>query len=426
MSPPARFHIVGAGLAGLAAATALVADGAAISLYEAAGQAGGRCRSYHDPQLDRLIDNGNHLLLSGNAEARTYLDRIGGRQAMMEIAPAALPFLDLQTREHWVLRPGRGRLPLWLLSSQRRVPGTRLRDYLSLGRLLLAAPGMTVADTLPLATPLGRRLWHPLAVAILNTDPGEADAGLLRTVFQRTLLRGEAACRPLIAGPGGLSAALVDPALALLQRAGVAIRFHHRLERIVGDKGGVQMLDFGPAAGTVAVGPADQVILALPAEACTLLLPDRVRPLASRAILNAHFRMEQLVALPGGLPLLGLIGGRAEWLFQRGDVISVTVSAADALVSAPSDEIARDLWADVAAALGRAASPCPPYRIIKERRATFAATPTVLAQRPAMGAADLARVWLAGDWTDTGLPATIEGAIQSGHAAARACLSHRQ
>lgn len=421
MSPSPRVHIVGAGLAGLAAATALVSAGSRVCLYEATGQAGGRCRSLHDPHLDRIIDNGNHLLLSGNHAAGTYLDRIGGRQAMMEIAPATLPFRDLQTRDDWMLRPGPGTLPLWLLSRRRRVPSSRLRDYLALIRLLRAPPGSTVADILPLETPLGRRLWHPLAVAILNTDPREADAGLLRTVFQRTILLGETACRPLIAGPGGLSAALVDPALALLERAGAPARFHHRLVRIAGDAEGVTALDFG-AAGTVALGPADQVILALPPDACAMLLPGQVRPMATRAIINAHFRLPEPLALPRGLPLLGLIGGTAEWLFQRGDVISVTVSAADRLVTAPNDRIASQLWADVAMALDRADIPCPPYRIIKEKRATFAATPAAINQRPACGDGGIDRLWLAGDWTDTGLPATIEGAVQSGHAAADAVL----
>jgi phytoene dehydrogenase-like protein len=99
-----RVHIIGAGLAGLAAAVHLRASGANLRLYEAAPRAGGRCRSYHDPQLGCVIDNGNHLLMSGNLSAMAYLDAIKARDRLTGPASADYPFLDVNTGARWTPR----------------------------------------------------------------------------------------------------------------------------------------------------------------------------------------------------------------------------------------------------------------------------------------------------------------------------------
>ena len=117
-------YVVGAGLAGLSAAVRLAGEGRRVVLYEAARQAGGRCRSYHDPALGLTIDNGNHLLLSGNAAALDYLKRIGAPADALEgPAQAEFPFADLATGERWTLRPNDGRLPWWILDARRARAG---------------------------------------------------------------------------------------------------------------------------------------------------------------------------------------------------------------------------------------------------------------------------------------------------------------
>lgn len=399
-------HVVGAGLSGLACATALAASGHRIILYEATDHAGGRCRSWHDGVLDRTIDNGNHLILGANPHCFAYLDRIGGRQHLLRIDPVVLPFLDLRDTRTWTLRPGTS--PLWLTNPGRRVPDTSLGDYLAVLKLAFAANDARVADLLPDHHPLAERLWKPLAVSILNTPYKDGSARLLWSVFRRTLLRGADACRPWIAGPGGLSAALVDPALAFLHRHGADIRFGRRLKALERD-GKALTLRFGDDGLTLP--PADKLVLAVPPDVAAALLPGLPVPDRFHPILNAHFRLERPRPLPGGLPLLGLVGGMAEWLFQRGDVVSVTVSAADTLIDQPADALLLRLWQDVAQAIGLDPSHPAPGRLIKERRATFAASPGQQRGPRRLGP----NLYLAGDWTDTGLPATIEGAVQSGH-----------
>src|SRR5438093_884395 len=114
-------HVIGAGLAGLAAAARLARHGARLAVHEAAGQAGGRCRSYHDPALDMVIDNGNHLLLSGNHAALSYLDTIGAGGMLAGPAVAEFAFMDLASGERWKVRINAGRLPWSIFAPARRV-----------------------------------------------------------------------------------------------------------------------------------------------------------------------------------------------------------------------------------------------------------------------------------------------------------------
>jgi squalene-associated FAD-dependent desaturase len=410
-APPGRVHVVGAGLAGLAASVTLADQGCAVILYESGPQAGGRCRSFVDGELGCRIDNGNHLLLTGNRAALAYIERIGALETFERPAEAAIPFIDLQTGEHWALRPGRGAVPWWVLSAARRVPGTRARDYLEVLSLWRAAPGDTVAAVLAPDSVLFARLWQPLAVAALNTGVAEASARLFWRVLAETIGRGAAACRPMLAREG-LSESLVDPALSFLSRRGAEIRFGTRLKALGFGDGRVSELLFDDNA--VALPPEDSVILAVPAAIAARMIPGLIVPDDYAPIVNAHFRC----TLPPGAPLLaGIIGGTAEWAFQKREVVSVTVSAADRIVARPADELRDMLWRDLTLAFGLPAAPTPRARIVKERRATFRATPAQLARRPAAATA-WSNLHLAGDYVDTGLPATIEGAIRSGLTAA--------
>jgi squalene-associated FAD-dependent desaturase len=406
---PRTVHVVGAGLAGLAAAVRLAARGIAVVVHEAAGAAGGRCRSYHDPLLDMTIDNGNHLLLSGNYAALTYLEAIGSRNGLAGPPTAEFAFMDLATGERWTLRVNSGRLPWWIFDRGRRVPGTTAGDYLSFARLLYASREKTVCAAVKCAGPLYERLARPLWLAALNTDPKEASAALAGAVVRETLASGGKACRPLIARDG-LGPVFIDPALRLLGRRDAKVVFGHRLRALDFAHDKVSSLDFGD--DRVATGD-DGVILAVPPVVAAALVPGLATPSQFCAIVNAHFR---LVPPPGLAPMIGVVNGTIEWLFAFPDRLSVTISAADRLLEVPREILAEKLWQEVAAVAGLPMT-LPPWQIVRERRATFAATPGENAKRPAAMTA-WRNLWLAGDWTRTGLPATIEGAIRSGNRAA--------
>jgi squalene-associated FAD-dependent desaturase len=413
---PGTVYVVGAGLAGLAAAVELADAGCHVVLSESAGHAGGRCRSLYDDALNRIIDNGNHLILSGNVAVAAYLGQIGSRDALVGPDKAIYPFLDLKTGCRWSFQPGGGPLPLWLLAPSRRVPGTGLIDYLSAVKLAWAGPDSCVTDCLNSGSLLFSRLWEPMALSILNTQPVEGAASLLWRVLAETFGRGEVACRPRLARQG-LGPALVDPAIAHLRHRDVSISFNARLRSIEFSDDQAVCLDF--VNGKIKLGWDDAVILAVPALVSMDILPDITAPRETRAILNAHFCLD---GPPQPLGLLGLVGGMSQWLFTRGDVASVTVSAADSLMEQSADALAGQLWPEVCQALNLGVRPLPAHRMVKERRATFAQTPAEVRRRPPTRTA-WRNIFLAGDWTDTGLPATIEGAIRSGQAAASAALN---
>jgi squalene-associated FAD-dependent desaturase len=403
-------HIIGAGLAGLSAALKLTARGDTVVVHEATAFAGGRCRSYHDASVGMTIDNGNHLLLSGNRSALDYLHDIGAADRLIAPPRAEFPFADVASGDRWTLRFNDGRLPFWIFDPTRRVPGTRALDYAALARLVWPPPGKAVGEVIACEGPLYWRLVEPLLLAALNIAPPQGSAKLASAVIRETLASGGRACRPLIAREG-LSATLIEPALVLLQQRGATVQFGHQLRSIRFGTARIAALDFGD--DNVALGEADAVVLAVPPYIAASLIRGLKVPTEFRAIINAHFRVDPPAEQP---PILGVLNGTVEWLFTFPGRLSVTISAGDRLIDTPREELARTIWSEVCGLTGLPAE-LPPWQIVRERRATFAATPEQDAKRPG-AETEWRNLVLAGDWTNTGLPATIEGAIRSGNRAA--------
>jgi squalene-associated FAD-dependent desaturase len=407
---PPRIHIIGAGLAGLSAAVRLARDGARVRVHEATAQAGGRCRSYYDQATGLTIDNGNHLILSGNRAALDYAETIGTRSRLLGPDKAEFPFIDLADGRRWTLQLGDARIPWWVLDAGRRVPDTGALDYLRYAPLLWASAGRTVCEQVNCAGPLYQRLVQPLLVAALNIQPSEGSAKLAGVILRETLAAGGRACRPLIARDG-LSAALIEPAIEFVRTRNGAFHFEHELRKLELVDGRVAALDFG--RDRIEMEPGDIVILAVPPWIASSLMGELATPREFRAIVNAHFRCEPPRNFPA---MIGVLNGLVEWIFAFPGRLAVTISAGDRLLATPRVELARMIWRDVAA-VAAIADPLPPWQIVRERRATFAATPHEDARRPGPRTA-WSNLFLAGDWTQTGLPATIEGAIRSGYRAA--------
>jgi squalene-associated FAD-dependent desaturase len=409
--------VVGAGVAGLSAATRLAEAGRRVVVHEATRAAGGRCRSYFDPALGMTIDNGAHLLLSGNRAALGYLARIGAG-GLDGPDQAAFDFADLKSGERWRLRPNAGRLPWWLLDRGRRPPGARLSDFLAPLALFFAPAGAAIGEAMRCEGPLYERLLRPVLLAGLNIDPREGSAALAAATLRETLAAGGRACRPLVA-TRGLAPTFINPALDFLAARGATVSFGARLRgvRFAGER--AVALDF--EAGSVALDGDAALIVATPPGTARELLPGIDAPDEFRGIVNAHFRV---APPPGQPPILAVVNGLTEWLFAFPDRLSATISAADRLIDRPREELAAEIWRETAALTGLPAAPPPPWQIVKERRATFAATPAQNAKRPPARTRWI-NVALAGDWTRTGLPACIESAVRSGYAAATIVLEKR-
>lgn len=413
-------HVIGAGIAGLSAAVALARQGERVVVHEATNIAGGRCRSYHDPAIDMLIDNGNHLLLSGNRAARDYLRTIGTEDHLVGPRESEFHFADLADGKRWSLKFGKGRIPWWIFDRKSRVPDTRARDYLSILRLLRPARGKCIGEVIGTEGAFYERLLRPLLLAALNIEPQHGSARLAAAVIRETLAAGGEACRPLIARDG-LGPAFIAPALAFVRARGGEVRLGDRLQAFgfSATARKVDLLEFEDER--VALADGDTVVLAVPPNAATALLPDLTAPNEFHAIVNAHFRVAPATNQPA---LLGVLNGVTEWIFAFPQRLSVTISAADRLLDTAREDLARMIWSEVASVVGRSKAPLPKWQIVRERRATFAATPAEDAKRPQATTA-WSNLFVAGDWTDTGLPATIEGATRSGQRAAALIVKQR-
>jgi hydroxysqualene dehydroxylase len=415
-SEAGSIHIIGAGLAGLAAAERLCQSRRTVVIHEATAQAGGRCRSYYDQATGMVIDNGTHLLLSGNHAALSFTEAIGSRSGLRGPDQAQFPFVDIASGEQWTLRFGDSRFPWWVFDKDRRVPQTAVIDYLSLARLVWTPADKPIGEVMQCRGPLYDRLLGPLLLAALNIAPREGSAKLAGAIIRETLALGGQACRPLLAH-AGLGSVFVEPAIAHLRECGVAIALEDELVELAFSGGRVSRLRF--AKQSVDLSGNDAVILAVPPYVATTLIPGLSAPSSFRGIVNAHFRIDPPDHLP---PMLGVINGICEWIFPLTGRISATISDAGRLFDTPRPELAQMMWNDIAKIAGLPGA-LPPWQIVRERRATFAATPEENARRPA-AQTSWANLFLAGDWTQTGLPATIESAIRSGYRAAEH-VNHR-
>lgn len=421
-----RVHVIGGGLAGLSAAVEL-AGRAWVTVHEAGPACGGRARSYYDRALGTRIDNGNHLLLSANDATFRFLGLIGAEKTLRGPGEPIFPYYDLRDREAWTLRLSKGRVPFWALPGGARVPGMRLSELRSLANVLCAKGDATVASCL-MPGALSRRLLEPFAISALNTLCETGSAVLLGNVVRESLAKGGMACCPWFP-QDGLSESFVDPAVAHLAAMQSDMRTGARLSGITARGGRISVLHFGDEV--VPLEAEDHVIFAAPGPVAASVLgphwPGLETPQHFESIMNVHFRLPRMPDIRGRVAqagFVGVVGGMTEWVFVKGDVLSVTVSAANRYGGMPPDVVQQQIWDEVRSVIGPVCigglpEAMPAARLVWEKRATFAATVDEDRRRPGAVTPWL-NAALAGDWTQTGLPSTIEGAIRSGVTAAKA------
>ncbi len=413
-----RVAVIGGGWAGIAAAVELVDRGAAVTLIEAGRRLGGRARQADTPEGD--LDNGQHLLLGAYTDCLALMRRVGARpEEKLQRLPLrlqdnrgfclALPRLPAPLNLAWGLLAARGagageklRTALWMQGLKQR----RFRlDHETSVSAWLDAAGQTGA--------LRRHLWEPLCLAALNTPPQRASAQVFAHVLRDSLGSAAPGATDLLFPRGTLSDLLPDPATTWLASRGATLHTSRR----------VRHLEPGPTGGwRVDTEHFDRVIVAVAPPHLPGLLGERAQALGPlpeqfEPIGTVYFRYPPQVGLP--FPLLGLQGGLGQWLVDRGrGVLAVSLSAHGDWEALPDPELARALHAEIVALIGP--RPLPPWQVVREKRATFACTPGLPRCPQATALPDL---WLAGDhcWAD--YPATLEGAVRSGLAAARLCCA---
>ena len=363
------------------------------------------------------IDNGNHLLLSGNHAALDLSAQHRRRGPAGRSSHRGIPFR--RSRERRALDAALQRRPAAVVDFRRQAARARNACARLSGAGAAAAAARRArpsARSSPATGALYERLVEPLLLAALNIDPpqGSARARAPRWSARRSP-RAARACRPLIARDG-LGATFIEPALCVICRQrGAALRLEHQLRaHALRRRERVEALDFG--GETIALADDDAVVLAVPPYAAASLLPDLQAPTEFRAIVNAHFRIDAAGRQP---PILGVLNGTVEWIFAFPGRVSVTISAGDRLIDdaarrAGEDDLARSRARDRAA--GGAAAVADRARAARDLRRDAGAG------RQAPGRRN--RVAQSRRWPAIGPPPAcrrrIEGAIRSGNRAADA------
>ena len=434
MTPKPDAVVVGAGFAGIAAATALAERGAHVLVLETRQRPGGRAYSWIDAATGEVRDNGQHVLASFYDETHRLLARLGTADAL-ETDPTFRLRVHVRHRGGYVLACPRWPAPWsWLggivgaggLSWRSRLAAAGLEGRI---RSLLSRNGSGadlsiqswLSDLGPGTEDLEALLWS-LAIAALNDVPGEASATLFARVLDR-LLRAPAE-RSGLALPRRALGDLIAGYEDYLAARGGEVRYRATALGV--------RIESGRAAGVSLLGgervEAGAVVLAVPHERVTWMLrPEFAEPY--RAIASVPWSPIVSTMHVFDRPVLpermvAMLGTRTQWAFDRGGAgpgrhrVGTVRSAAFADAERDVPEIAREAEAELAEAFPEArAARLLETRVYKERRATMRSTPAAQRVRPGAETA-LAGLYLAGDWTDTGLPPTIEGAVLSGHRAA--------
>jgi squalene-associated FAD-dependent desaturase len=434
--PAPRVAIVGGGLAGIAAALALAEAGLPATLYEARPRLGGATHSFRRGGL--VADNGQHVFLRCCTAYRGLLDRLGVADRVRLQERFDVP----------VITPGgrRGRLrrgalpgPLHLLPALAAysllAPADRLRAVrgaVALSGLDPADPALDRADLGGWLAARGQRetarraLWDLFTVAALNIGADEASLGLAAMVFKTALLgRADAADIGVPAVPlGELHGAA---ALSAIARCGGEVRLSAKVEAV------------GPGPSILVDGArieASAVVIATPHEQAARLVPadaapdrDRWGGLGASPIVNVHTVYDRPVMRP---PFAAVVGSPVQWIFDRtraagldaGQYLAVSVSAAHRWIDTPVADVRGTFAPELARLLPAARrARITDFFVSRERRATFRQGPGSGALRPG-AATRRPGLYLAGAWTDTGWPDTMEGAVRSGLEAALLVRRH--
>ena len=405
--PKKKIHIIGAGLSGLSAAVSAIGKGFDVHIYEATGQAGGRCRSFKDDLLDTEIDNGNHLLLGANKAALGFIDEIDAKDNFNFLQNPQIPFFSLNTDEQWQLDTSN------IFSCISSIPNVGFNEYIKSLRLMLTNQQATIEECLNACDNLLGNFWKPMSVSLLNTPKEKASAYMLRHILGIIAMQGNDGLNTYLPKKTW-SSAIINPAVSYIENHGGELSFHERIRDIEVKDDRITSLTL--EGSKVAVKKGDYVIFAVTSSALKKLIPEIEVPEETNSIINVYFRYPYETKIP----FAGVVGGMVDWMFFKDGLISTTTSAANEIAGEKEEILAKRAWEDIKKATKITSSHVPLYKVIKEKRATFSCTPESLNKRT-KPLTKIKNMVIAGDFTDTGLPGTMEGAIKSGVKAAKLC-----
>ena len=407
-------HIIGSGLAGLSSAIHLLKKNRKINIYEASTLFGGRCRSYKERDFKCVLDNGNHLIIKAYKNTFKYIKEINAEKELITNSDTLYHFIDISKSTKWTVRPYTFIFPWWVFINSYRPADVSFFDFIKSMKIFFARNNQTVCDVLDSNSLIYKRFWKPFTIAVLNTHPKEASAKLLWGVVSKTLFKGTNSLKPYTVKKS-LDESLIKPALKKINSSGGELRRNHRLKKIIFKNNFAKELIFQNKK--ISLGEKDLVVLAFTPNVLNKILPDVTTPKKTNCILNIHFKIDKFkkkVNFPKESFFLGVTGGLTDWIFKKNNILSVTISAANKLDIYDNEKISKIIWEEIKIIFKLDNINIPKYKVIKEKMATFVQSPEEVWKKPKMQT-KYSNIFLAGDWIDNGLPATIEGAVTSGY-----------
>ncbi len=440
-----RVIIIGCGFAGAAAAVACAERGMEVRVLEARRHIGGRAFSFQDDDLGAVLDNGQHLFMGCYHSTLQLLRTLGTDRLLDEQKNFHVAFLSANG-EQTQLSSGNNRigsLPIGLLSGIVRSDHFTVSEKYHLVRGANAIRSMRyddacdititeLLDKLRQPRSLREKFWDPFVYAVMNNDTHNACAALLVEVFHRAFFTGPTDSHLLISR-AGLSE-LLAPLDGFLHEKGSSIEYGNIVQEIRFENNratGVVLStgEFIQGDAVISTVPAHQLLKMLPHAVLSAAPFNGLKQFTSSPIVSIYFLLDRKV-MTG--EFAGSLGTTVQWIFNRTQILSLgddrqllsfVISAAPDIAELTPEEIKGICMHDIHSVLPQSRKAVLlQWKVIKEKHATFVCFPHVEVLRPDT-TTPIKNLFLAGDWTNTKLPATIEGASQSGYAAANAALS---
>jgi len=415
--------VIGGGIAGLSSASFLSNSGFKVELLEASPKLGGRAYSFRDSETNTIIDNGQHIFMGCYYETLDFLKLIGSEQKLSKQSSLSVNFVKQHFEICPLLVPG-SLYPFNLLHAVFNYSAISFYEKLLLikffAKIYLYSDKdlkkLTVIEWLLLekqTANLIKSFWELLAVSALNTEIKKASANIFASVLKRIFFRGNAAS-VIILPSLGLSETYCDNALSFINGNNGNISLSESVIKLTFQENVIKEI----ITSKRVITDFDYLISTLPLYALKKVIngnncfPDF--ELEYSSILTVHLflkenRFENT--------FYGLIDSPVQWVFNKGSHLTVVISNADKFIDASNEEIINLILSELKKYILLESSDLTKYRIIKEKRAGFVPSNNILDKRPS-AYTPYKNFFLAGDWTNTGLPATIESAVKSGRTAA--------
>jgi squalene-associated FAD-dependent desaturase len=423
-----RCIVIGGGIAGLTSAAYLTKQNIKVTLLESSPKLGGRAYSFTEPKSNDVVDNGQHILMGCYSDTINFLKLIGANKNFIYQKSLMINFLT-QAGEVVRLKSFTSLYPFNLLIALLNFKAITFTERLSLLKFVIKLPFIShqklsdknVRDWLKeekQSDDTIKSLWEIIAVGSLNANVDKASAFMFREILMKIFFNGNFAST-IILPKYGLSDAYVNNAKEYIESYGGKIKLSSSVkEFIISDNRIV-----GIKTANEVYNDFDYVISAIPFYAFKIIYPelflDEKIEFEYSSILNIHIWLKNN---PMKEQFYGLIDSSVHWIFNKGNHINLVISDADYLIDKSSEEVFQMCVEELIKYTEVEESEVFQYKVLKEKRATFIPSIKINFVRPS-SRTKIANLFLAGDWTNTGLPSTIESAVKSGRVASELLLA---